>query len=144
MAGSSERVPVRDIDTEAEKAREAVEKAKAEYLAALTNTESSAEVKELLKIDYIMCAQVAKTAAEAALLAKRQRAERSLTPRQRRPQELQTQVQNQTTSTQTSLRSAKDHAKNCVRLYAQWAPQWEVGLTSKVSSTYNTRNTPTA
>jgi hypothetical protein len=51
MAGNSERVLARDLDAEAEKALEAVEKAKTEYLAALTNTESSAEIKELLKSD---------------------------------------------------------------------------------------------
>ncbi len=49
MAGNVERVPIRDLDTEAEKARDAVEKVKAEYLAALTNTESSAELKELVE-----------------------------------------------------------------------------------------------
>ncbi len=69
MAGNAERVPVRDLDTEAGKARDAAEKAKTEYLDALTNTESSAELKELLKSDYTLCAQLAKTAAEAALLA---------------------------------------------------------------------------
>jgi hypothetical protein len=51
-----------------------VEKAKAEYLAALTNTESSAEIKELLKSEYTLRTQLAKTAAETALLAKKQRA----------------------------------------------------------------------
>ena len=63
MAGSSERVPVRDLDAEAEKALEAVEKAKADYLAALTNSESSTELKELLKSDYTLRTQLAKTAA---------------------------------------------------------------------------------
>jgi hypothetical protein len=75
MAGSSDRAPVRDLDAEAEKALEAVEKAKTDYLAALTNPDSSAEIKELLKSDYTLRTQLAKTAAEAALLAKRQRAE---------------------------------------------------------------------
>ncbi len=49
MTISSERIPVRDLDAEAKKAREAVEKAKTEYILALTNTESLAELKELLK-----------------------------------------------------------------------------------------------
>ena len=80
MAGNSERVLIRDLDTEAEKARDAAEKAKTEYLAALTNTESSAELKELMKSDYTICAQLANTAAEAALLAKRQRTETITTP----------------------------------------------------------------
>ena len=62
------------------KAREAAEKAKTEYLTALTNIESSAEVKELLKSDYTLCAQLAKTTAEAALLAKRQRIELATNP----------------------------------------------------------------
>ncbi len=80
MASNSERIPPRDLDTEAEKARDAAEKAKTEYLAALTNTESSAELKELLNSDYTLCAQLAKTAAEAALLAKRQRTETIANP----------------------------------------------------------------
>ena len=70
MANGTERNPPRDLDTKAKNAREAVEKAKTEYLNTLTNTESSAELKELLKRDYTLFAQLAKTAAEAPLLAK--------------------------------------------------------------------------
>ncbi len=73
MANSSERSPPRDLDTKAKNARESEEKAKAEYLTALTNTKSSAGLKELLKSDYTVCAQLAKTTTGAALLAKRQR-----------------------------------------------------------------------
>lgn len=71
MSNLAESSITRDLDAESKPRREAAENAKTTYVTTLPHNTSSDELKEVLKQDNLLCAQLAKTIAGAALLAKR-------------------------------------------------------------------------
>lgn len=70
MALPGDNSLLRDLEAKAKSHNEAAERAKAEYVAALNDANNSMKLKEVLKQDYMLRAElVAKSASETTQLA---------------------------------------------------------------------------
>lgn len=71
MATLGDNILLRDLDDLAKTRSENADKAKAAYIATLNDAATSTELRDILKQDYTLCADLARALVENAMLAKR-------------------------------------------------------------------------